>query len=196
MEIKALKFQTFIAILSVLLLSNLTALADTQIDNQNSTADAFINVLAPSSNSLYLKQNPSFTFADTEIKQQNLTVTANGTSPFQIVNLTGTNTNYKIQEQISNFTASSISGNGTVTLPVSAFYLTVENSSDGHLTGCQNVNIFGQAGQVLTTTTGGNSTGTLTSGNVTATMNINGTQSSIQQGTYNATLTTTLVSGV
>ena len=196
--IKQKKHPTILAILSVLFLSNLTEMvrADTQIDKQNSSADAFINVVAPTSNPLYLDQNPSFVFAAGEIKQNSFSMNATGDSAFRVVNLTGTNTNYALQETISNFTAPAITGNGTSTLPVTGFYLSVENSADGNLTGCQNVNILGQSGQVLTTTSNGSSTGRLTSGKVSANMTIDGKQANIQKGEYRATITTTLVAGV
>lgn len=186
--------QKFLLLSFLILIIGLTPIfldgkADTAIDNQNSTANAFINVVAPTTN-IWSITAANFNFGQQIATSTTVTANASGDSPITIVNLSGTSNSFNVQQSISDFTIN----NGSIILPTLGFYITIANSSDGRLIGASNVNIFKQNGQVITS--GTNANGQMTSGAVTASLVVDGANHVISPGTYNATLTSTLVSGV
>ena len=159
-------------------------LADTPIDSQNSVANAYINVTAPTTNTWSLTA-PNFNFGTQTASSSVINSNATGDAAIKIVNLSGTS----LQQSISDFTLVS----NTIVLPATGFYVSVANSSDGKLIGSSNVNILKQNGVVLRSGTGAN--GTMNSGAVTAQLTVDGTTRVIVTGSYKATITSTLVTG-
>jgi hypothetical protein len=162
--------------------------ADTAIDSQNSVANAYINVVAPTTN-IWSLTAPNFNFGTQTASSSVINSNATGDAPIKIVNLSGTSTSFSLQQSVSDFTLVS----STSVLPTTAFTVSVANSADGKLIGSSNVNIFKQNAVVLRSGTGAN--GTLTSGAVTAQLTVDGTSKVIITGSYKATITSTLVTG-
>ncbi|WP_219811248.1 hypothetical protein [Bacillus thuringiensis] len=166
--------------------------AATNINSTNETAETFINVTAPTTNNLYLKENPDFDFGSSQVSSANITLNAQGSSTYTIVNLSGTSNGYQLQQQVSEFTGTDTSGK-TITLPLKYFYISVASNAEGTITGSSNVNIYGQNAAVLVG--GANARGTQSSGDVTAQLILDN-RKNVSAGNYHATITSSLVSGV
>ncbi|WP_081166380.1 hypothetical protein [Lactococcus garvieae] len=183
----------FIAVIALTIISAVQldkVCADTQIDNNNGSANTYINVTAPTTDNLYLTLAPDFNFSNTESSTRG-PITVAGTEPYNIVNITGTTRGYNLQQKISNFTAM-INGTPTV-LPLKYFKISVADNATGTIKGNSGVNVLGQAGRVLTGQP--NAQGNQRSGNATAEIELDTTQV-IKPGAYQATITNTLVQGL
>lgn len=174
-----------------------TTKADTQVDQQNMTADTSLTTTTSSVNPSLIKW-PGYDFGIVPIQwgARTADLTTTGSDVFEAVSL-GTPIAFSIQQQISNFTLSS---DETKTLPLTAFTVTVaarNNVITGTtaLTGCTDINILNMVGTVASYPAG-TATGTFMSGKVTANMMLDETQSIIIGSAYNATVTTSIVTGV
>ena len=182
-KVKIFILSFFFINISFLLFVERPISADTAIDSQNSVANAYINVTAPTTNTWSLTA-PNFNFGTQTASSSVINSNATGDAAIKIVNLSGTSTSFSLQQSISDFTLVS----NTVVLPATGFYVSVANRSDGKLIGSSNVNIFKQNGVVLRS-------GTMNSGAVTAQLTVDGTTRVIVTGSYKATITSTLVTG-
>jgi hypothetical protein len=187
-KVKIFILSFFFINISFLLFVERPISADTAIDSQNSVANVYINVTAPTTNTWSLTA-PNFNFGTQTASSSVINSNATGDAAIKIVNLSGTSTSFSLQQSISDFTLVS----NTIVLPATGFYVSVANSSDGKLIGSSNVNIFKQNGVVLRSGTGAN--GTMNSGAVTAQLTVDGTTRVIVTGSYKATITSTLVTG-
>ncbi|WP_223804465.1 hypothetical protein [Lactococcus kimchii] len=172
----------------LLLILSKNVKADNQIDSQNTSAQSFITVTAPTNN-IWTVNAPSLDFGSQTAAASLLSFNINASGPIYITNLSGTSTSFSLQQSVSEFTLTS----GSQILPVTAFYLTVANSSDGKLVGSSAVNIFKQNGEVIRSGTSAN--GRMTSGAVNAQIRVDGASKVILTGSYKATISSTLISG-
>ena len=91
--------------------------SDTAIDSQNSTANGYINVTAPTTN-IWSLTAPNFNFGTQTSSASVINSNATGDGPIRIVNLSGSSTSFSLQQSISDFTLVSSS----IVLPTTAFY--------------------------------------------------------------------------
>jgi hypothetical protein len=197
---KMLKFKKINLLLTAALLGSMLlggsglAHADTQLDPSNTTADAFINLTAPTLDALRLTSVPSFDFGDATIQTSQIVLNAVGVGNYSVLNLTGNNKGYTIQTKIGNFTGVD-ANNQPISLTVDHFYLSVANNTSNTMIGNTQVDINNIAATVLTGTA--NADGNQTSGEVDAQMIMNTTLGQlITPGQYGATINHSLVAGV
>jgi|GEM_PF-1429250 len=167
--------------------------ADTQIDEQNSTAQMFINVRTSATTPLYLENAPTFDFAQIKysIFSEVIKGNAKGNLPFSIVDLSGTGKGYELQQQVTDLTLTDSGGNA-LALSLEYFNISVQDNADTSIIGTNSVNIYGQSATVLLGQ--GQASGRKHSGEVSAEFAIKG--KNLQKiGEYQATITNTLVAG-
>ncbi|TLQ04222.1 cell surface protein [Pediococcus stilesii] len=147
---------------------------------------------APKGDQLILNAVPSFDFGNKDLSASNEPLSADGSSSYDVTNLTGNSNGYTITASASTMTTKDAPDLPIKSLTTTTLDGTPDELTGGQITGSTDLNIYKKSNVVATGNN--NANGRLTSGKTSASLTLG--PAGVKSATYNGTIDYTIAANI